>query len=138
MVDRQDAMKQGPGESSAESVRVMVVDDDAVLHDCYRRILVGAGDASFRLFHAERGSDAVAEAKRAAMAGEDYAVAFIDLNMAPMNGRETARRLRRIDPATNIVIVTGAGDVPLAEIADRKSTRLNSSHPYVSRMPSSA
>ncbi len=117
MVDRQDAMKQGPGESSAESVRVMVVDDDAVLHDCYRRILVGAGDASFRLFHAERGSDAVAEAKRAAMAGEDYAVAFIDLNMAPMNGRETARRLRRIDPATNIVIVTGAGDVPLAEIA---------------------
>jgi len=116
MVDQQDAMKQGPGGSPVAAVRVMVVDDDAVLHDCYRRILGGAGDVSFRLFHAERGADAVAEAKRAAMAGEDYAVAFIDLNMAPMNGRETARRLRRIDPSVNIVMVTGSGDVPLAEV----------------------
>ena len=115
MVNEQDAMRHGPGGSPGEAVRIMVVDDDAVLHDCYRRILGGAGDTSFRLFHAERGGDAVAEAKRAVMAGEDYAVAFVDLNMAPMNGRETARRLRRIDPAINIVVVTG-GDVPLAEI----------------------
>jgi diguanylate cyclase (GGDEF)-like protein len=117
MVDQQDAMKHGPGGSPDEAVRVMVIDDDAVLHDCYRRILGSAADASFRLFHAERGADAVAEAKRAAMASEDYAVAFVDLNMAPLNGRETARRLRRIDPAINIVVVTGSGDVPLAEIA---------------------
>ena len=60
-------MKQGLGGSPVAAVRVMVVDDDAVLHDCYRRILGGAGDVSFRLFHAERGADAVAEAKRAAM-----------------------------------------------------------------------
>jgi diguanylate cyclase (GGDEF)-like protein len=118
MVDVQDAMKQGSGGSPGGVVRVMVIDDDAVLHDCYRRILAGgADDASFRLFHAERGADAVAEAKRAAMAGEDYAVAFVDLNMAPLNGRETARRLRRIDPAVNLVMVTGGGDVPLADIA---------------------
>ncbi len=122
MVGDRDTMGQGPdglpdGPVRALPVRIMVVDDDAVLHDCYRRILGEAEEAPFVLFHAERGADAVAEAKRAAMAGDDYAVAFVDLRMTPMNGRETARRLRRIDPAINIVMVTGGGDVPLAEIA---------------------
>jgi diguanylate cyclase (GGDEF)-like protein len=122
MVGDREAMGQEPDGLPGSPARlapigIMVVDDDSVLHDCYRRILADAEDRPFALFHAERGADAVAEAKRAAMAGDDYAVAFVDLRMTPMNGRETARRLRRIDPAINIVMVTGGGDVPLAEIA---------------------
>ena len=42
----------------------------------------------------------------------------------------------------NIITVAWAGTIctnpPMVSISDRKSTRLNSSHPHSSRMPSSA
>ena len=51
---------------------------------------------------------------------------------------------RRIGPAAQILAVVkadayGHGVAPVARaLADRKSTRLNSSHEWISRMPSSA
>ena len=123
--------------------RILIVDDEPAMHDSYRRSFaptrtddadaldamaaelwddaeaepVEAGP-SFALTHATQGLDAVAEVARALGAGEPYSVAFIDIRMPPgIDGRETAKRIRALDPEINIVIVTGFSDFSPLEIS---------------------
>lgn len=126
-------------------MRLLIVDDEPQMHDSYRRSFAPAvdaaasalssmaselfgdegGDASpcgelptFECSHHLQGLDAVAEVERAVAAGEPYAVAFIDVRMPPgIDGKETARRIRAIDPDINIVIVTGYSDFSPIEIS---------------------
>jgi diguanylate cyclase (GGDEF)-like protein len=125
------------------AARILVVDDEPAMLDSYRRSFTplrsedGAAleamaaelfgeDATeapeaapdFALTYHNQGLDAVAEVERALAAGEPYAVAFIDVRMPPgIDGRETAKRIRALDPAVNIVIVTGYSDFAPLEIA---------------------
>ncbi|SFP49781.1 putative bifunctional diguanylate cyclase/phosphodiesterase [Sphingomonas rubra] len=125
----------------SEAVRILIVDDEPAMHDSYRRsfaptrnrgeqaldamaaalfddVAVAAGGPAFALTHRSQGLDAVAEVERALAAGDPYAVAFIDIRMPPgIDGRETARRIRSLDPAVNLVIVTGYSDFSPVEIA---------------------
>ncbi|WP_315760444.1 putative bifunctional diguanylate cyclase/phosphodiesterase [Sphingomonas sp. Y38-1Y] len=118
-------------------MRILIVDDEAGMHDSYRQCLsAGEGDGTLRqmaselfgthdgaepaapvfdLVHAHQGQEAV---DLVAAAGEDrFAVAFIDVRMPPgIDGRETARRIRAIDPDINLVIVTGYSDYAPIEI----------------------
>ena len=72
----------------------------------------------YALTHVTQGLDAVAEVDRALRAGTPYAVAFIDIRMPPgIDGRETARRIRALDPEINLVIVTGFSDFSPLEIS---------------------
>ncbi|MBA3880683.1 MAG: GGDEF domain-containing response regulator, partial [Sphingobium sp.] len=78
-----------------------------------------ADDApEFALTHAMQGLDGVAEVEKARVAGDPFAVAFIDIRMPPgIDGRETAKRIRALDPDINLVIVTGYSDFSPIEIA---------------------
>lgn len=125
-------------------MRILIVDDEPAMHDAYRRTLdapaaaatqgslaamaadlfadrtVAAHDDQepFRLTHAVQGLDAVAEVEAALAAGDPFRVAFIDVRMPPgIDGKETARRIRALDSAINIVIVTGYSDYSPIEIA---------------------
>ena len=70
------------------------------------------------LTHVTQGLDAVAEVEHARSTGAPFAVAFIDIRMPPgIDGRETARRIRAIDPDIALVIVTGYSDFSPIEIA---------------------
>jgi diguanylate cyclase (GGDEF)-like protein len=122
--------------------RILIVDDEAAMHDSYRRSFASArteaGDAldamaadlwddapdaaedeaQYDLTHATQGLDGVAAVERALEAGTPFGVAFIDIRMPPgIDGRETARRIRALDPAINIVIVTGFSDFSPIEIS---------------------
>lgn len=124
------------------ATRILVVDDEPAMLDSYRRSFAPtksegaqaldamaaalfddvedeADDApGFALTYHQQGLDAVAEVERAIVAGDPYAVAFIDVRMPPgIDGRETARRIRALDPAVNIVIVTGYSDFSPIEIS---------------------
>ena len=126
----------------SEAVRILVVDDEPAMHDSYRRSFAPtrsaeglaldamaaalfddmeeeAGDTpAFALTHHSQGLDAVAAVQRAIVAGRPYAVAFVDVRMPPgIDGRETARRIRALDPAINVVIVTGYSDFSPVEIS---------------------
>ena len=60
---------------------------------------------------ASQGSEAVALVKSAREAGDPIGVLFLDMLMPPgIDGLETARQVRAIDPDINIVIVTGYTD----------------------------
>nr|WP_299908874.1 EAL domain-containing protein [Sphingomonas bacterium] len=79
-----------------------------------------ASDAAmdFELTHAMQGLDGVAAIEAAIRDGNPYAVAFIDVRMPPgIDGKETAIRIRALDPEINLVIVTGYSDFSPIEIS---------------------
>ncbi len=127
------------GFEGAGVLRILIVDDEPAVHDSYRRAFqppgAGAGAlsrmaadlfvdaapeasaASFDLFHAWQGIDAVAAVRDAVARDQRFSVAFIDIRMPPgIDGKETAARIRGIDPDINIVIVTGFSDFSPAAI----------------------
>ena len=78
----------------------------------------GEDAPEYALTHATQGLDAVAEVERALAAGTPFSVAFIDIRMPPgIDGRETAKRIRALDPEINLVIVTGFSDFAPLEIS---------------------
>jgi diguanylate cyclase (GGDEF)-like protein len=122
--------------------RLLIVDDEPAMHDSYTRSFARDGAAAedalgamaaelfgddapvadtvdtFDLTHCHQGLDAVAAVEAAIAAGTPYAVAFIDVRMPPgIDGRETARRIRALDPEINLCIVTGFSDFSPIEIS---------------------
>jgi two-component system response regulator RegA len=95
---------------------ILVVEDDTA----FRRILVTA----FR----ERGFDAdgVADAAAAIRAAEQDSpeMAVVDLRLPDASGLDVVRRLKAIDPATAIVVLTGYGSIATA----LESIRLGATH----------
>lgn len=95
---------------------ILVVEDD----NAFRRILVNA----FR----ERGYDAegVPDAASAIAAAERESpeMAVVDLRLPDESGLEVVQRLRAIDPATSIVVLTGYGSIATA----LESVRLGATH----------
>ena len=123
-------------------MRILIVDDELGMHDSYRRSFAPADAAlgelsamaadlfgddddapaddspDFSLTHCQQGLDAVAAVERALADGDPFAVAFIDVRMPPgIDGKETARRIRALDGAINLVIVTGYSDFSPLEIS---------------------
>jgi diguanylate cyclase (GGDEF)-like protein len=126
-------------------MRILIVDDEPSMHDSYRQSFAPAagGDRSgalgalaadlfgddapaapaddgvaFELVHTMQGLDAVAEIEASLTTETPFAVAFIDVRMPPgIDGKETAKRIRALDPEINLVIVTGFSDFSPIEIS---------------------
>jgi diguanylate cyclase (GGDEF)-like protein len=129
------------------TIRVLVADDEPQLLAAYRVCLDpdttratnadidALGDALFgvsadtvpecvtsnietRADYVSQGEDAVAAVARAIADGDPYAVLFLDMRMPPgMNGYETAKKVRALDPNINIVVVTGYSDHSPLQVA---------------------
>ncbi len=114
--------------------RILVVDDDRQLIEEYLRclgedyepdsatttlselekVLFGedtneSGAARFDVDTRNQGEEAVKAVEDALKLGRQYAIVFLDIRMPPgIDGIETAKRIRKLDPDVNIVIVTGS------------------------------
>jgi diguanylate cyclase (GGDEF)-like protein len=116
-------------------VRILIIDDEAAMHDSYAQSFRPRSDARvgldamatelfgsdaapapdacahFELTHALQGLEGVAAVQASLADKAPFAVAFIDVRMPPgIDGKETARRIRALDPDINLVIVTGYSD----------------------------
>jgi diguanylate cyclase (GGDEF)-like protein len=125
-------------------MRLLIVDDEPAMHDSYRRSFRPAhdptvhvlsamaqalfddeagpeaadGTPTFECTYHRQGLDAAAEVERALADDRPFSVAFIDVRMPPgIDGKETARRIRALDPHINLVIVTGYSDFSPVEIS---------------------
>ena len=115
------------------NLRVLIVDDQAEIHDDFDEILMPdlietAGGAfgpvsdgpmlpAFELSHAVSGAEACDMVKAAREADRPFALAYIDVRMPPgMDGIETIRRIRAFEQGLEIVIMTAYTDKPLSEI----------------------
>ncbi len=80
-------------------IKALVVDDEEVIRDFFARFL--------NLEHIDvkcvgAGQDAIEAARR-----EKFDIVFIDMKMPNMNGLETFRELKKIDPAIKCAMITG-------------------------------
>ncbi|MCW4460193.1 EAL domain-containing protein [Sphingomonas sp. BT-65] len=125
-------------------MRILIVDDEPGMHESYRQCfggasreqgavldamaaeLFGEGEATaareeavkFETVHCMQGAEGVAAVAAGLDRGERFAVAFIDIRMPPgIDGKETAKRIRELDPDINLVIVTGFSDFSPLEIS---------------------
>lgn len=128
-------------------MRILIVDDEPAMHQSYRQCFGGPRDGgrdaalsamaselfgdedgdvrqdvepsvAFDCVHHMQGLDAVGAVEDSIASGERFAVAFIDVRMPPgIDGKETARRIRALDPDINLVIVTGYSDFSPLDIS---------------------
>jgi diguanylate cyclase (GGDEF)-like protein len=130
-------------EGRIENVRILIIDDNAAIHEDFRRILAAAaeddaslseaenllfGDAAaapahhpvYALDFALQGQQAVQCVKRARTDGHQYAVAFVDMRMPPgWDGLETIERLWEEDSDVQIVICSAHSDYDWRDIFER-------------------
>jgi DNA-binding NtrC family response regulator len=86
--------------------KILVVDDDEDLRTIIREVL---RDGGFSVAEAEDGLSAL-KLFRAAIPD----AVLIDLKMPHMDGIETMKEFRKIDPNVPVIIITGHGDIPTA------------------------
>ncbi|MBM3991161.1 MAG: response regulator [Planctomycetes bacterium] len=120
--------------------RILLVDDNAAIHDDFRKVLARASEAQserhssseaalfgesasmpapqesvaeceYELDDALQGEEAVEKAREAFESRRPFAMAFLDVRMPPgIDGIETARRLWEVDPDLQIVLCTAYSD----------------------------
>lgn len=122
--------------------RILFIDDEEEILKSYKRIFekksassdlmelasgffdeedqgsVDTSEMTFDVSVANQGLDGVELVKTGVDEKMPYRVAFIDMRMPPgINGLETAKKIREIDPKIEIVIVTAYSDISFKDIA---------------------
>jgi DNA-binding NarL/FixJ family response regulator len=100
-----------PRDFQSTPVRVVIVDDHRLFVDALA-LLLGHDDRLDVIGTAGDGRSAIE-----LVAGGNAEVAVIDVRMPEIDGLETARRLRKRSPETQVILVTGLDEPQLAEQA---------------------
>jgi diguanylate cyclase len=136
-------------ENGNPPIRVLVVDDEPAIVDAYRQIFSGPSEdaaaarrnlgaklfggapsvtrlrlpsnaLTFEAVYCQGAEAAVAAVRDALSAGKPFAVAFLDMRMAPgPDGIWAAAHIREIDPAIEIAICTAYSDIDPIDIGGR-------------------
>ncbi|MGB9497928.1 MAG: response regulator [Dissulfuribacterales bacterium] len=93
-------------QSTNRIIRVLLVDDEATLLEYLSKRLLRQGYAVKVSFS---GEEAIEAAKQ-----EHFDVAVVDLKMPGIDGVETQRRLREIQPFLQCIVLTGHGSIESA------------------------
>ena len=99
-----------------KDIRVLLIDDEQTLLEYLAKRLLREGFTVKVTFSGEEALQVAAE--------EDYDVAVVDLKMPGMDGTETQRRLKEIQPNLQCIVLTGHGPVE----SDLESGHENSYH----------
>jgi CheY-like chemotaxis protein len=86
--------------------RILAVDDEPVVLDSFRKILVIAG---FSVDTVESGPEALT-----LLRSRDYEFLFTDLKMPGMDGVEVVKAAKHLRPDTDVVVITGYGTIETA------------------------
>ncbi len=85
---------------------ILLVDDEAGI----RRVLdIALSDMGYRVFTAENGVEALKIFKK-----ERPLIVLTDIKMPEMDGIELLRRIKAVSPDTEVILITGHGDMDLA------------------------
>jgi DNA-binding NtrC family response regulator len=83
-----------------ENPKVLVVDDEAAIRDLLEEALTRWG---YQVVKAANGVQATEELRK----GKIFEIALLDIRMPEMDGLELLRQIKRHDPATEVIIMTG-------------------------------
>ncbi len=127
----------------SRALKILVADDDLAILGLYRTIfglpdeedevndtlndvlsLLGEdeeeeGEPEYNVVLNSQGLDAVREARAAMEQGEPFSHALLDMRMPPgIDGLETARHLRKVDPDIQVIFVTAYTDYEGEQISE--------------------
>lgn len=88
------------------STKILVIDDEKPTLSMFRLFLSAYG---YTVFVAENGAAGLEMIEK-----ENPAIVFTDIKMPGMDGFEVLRRIKKMNPATEVVVMTGHGDMDLA------------------------
>lgn len=86
--------------------RILAVDDEAIVLDSFRKILVVAG---YSIDTVEKGSEALGLILK-----HDYDFVFTDLKMPEMGGLEVTKAVRHLRPDIDVIVITGYASIETA------------------------
>jgi len=92
--------------------KILAVDDEKFFRKLYNDILSSEG---YKVVTAESGEEALQ-----IFAGEPFDIVITDMVMKGMDGLQTMEAIKQINPAQDVVIVTGMSDVQMAVNAMKK------------------
>ena len=101
--------------------QILIVEDDSFLNKMLAYNLTADGYGVTSALNARTAADAICQL--------EFDLVLLDINLPDGNGFELCKLIKPRYPDTIVIFLTAK---------DRKSTRLNSSHEWISRMPSSA
>jgi CheY-like chemotaxis protein len=107
---------------SAQTARILVIDDEEHLRNLLADILKTGGYQVKTAPHGKEGLTSFQE--------EQYDVVITDLGMPEMSGLEVAEEIKRIDPSTPVVLLTGLNVQLGDEIIKDKKVDLVISKPF--------
>ncbi len=106
MAEFPDSIDSTPGQDPVRSIFVIAVDDDDLyLHYCQRAL----GRPHLHIDTALGGQAAIEKIR-----AQSYDIILMDIAMPDMNGLECLRRLREDGCTSEVIIVTGKGDLQTA------------------------
>lgn len=126
---------------SGDNRRILIIDDNASIHDDFRKILSPASDpeglhharaalfgevptlppqTQYELDFASQGREGFGLVQAAVQIGKPYALVFVDMRMPPgWDGLETIEHLWYVDPDVQVVICTAYSDHPWEDVSRR-------------------
>ena len=101
MPRKKSAASKKPTPKKRAEINVLVIDDEKNLTLAMRRLLSAEGYVTST---AGSGEEALGMVKET-----DFDVIFLDVNMPDMNGLETFKKLSKVTPKSQVVMITGYG-----------------------------
>ncbi len=126
--------------------RILIVDDNASIHDDFRKTFWDCDDREFAALESElfgedaaaapaeeyalafafQGHDALRMVETAVAAEQPFEVAFVDVRMPPgWDGIETIKRLWHVQPALEVVLCTAYSDYSWRRISKDWGARIS-------------
>jgi CheY-like chemotaxis protein len=93
-------------EVPSPKARILAVDDEQVILDSFRKILVLAG---YNVDTVESGPEALGLVQK-----HDYDFVFTDLKMPDMEGTEVVKAVKHLKPDVDVAVITGFGTIETA------------------------
>lgn len=103
-------------------IRVLVIDDEKIVRDFFKRLLSLLG---LEVVDVEDGYKAVEAVKQ-----NKFDLYFIDVRMPGLNGLETYRQIRQLDPSALAVMITGYAVEDILEQAQKEGIYSNIRKPF--------
>jgi len=91
---------------ASPAARILAVDDEAVVLDSFRKILVVAG---YSIDTVESGREALGLVQK-----NKYDFVFTDLKMPEMDGLDVVKGVKHFSPETDVIVITGYATIESA------------------------
>ena len=112
------APKKKGAAKKREDINVLIVDDEKNLTLAMRRLLSAEGYRAEVAASGELALEAIKELS--------FDVVLLDVNMPGMNGLETFKKLKKLSPKSNVVMITGYGKTLKALVEEAQELGVHS------------